>query len=85
MTDAPGACPPLAPEAAQAIAERKNNWQIHVDVDNLDARNCHHDGPPLYSVFLRLDRGLMSEEAAKLMAAHFAKALGLDTIIFHVR
>lgn len=75
----------MTDDAIKAIGERSANWQIHVDVDNLDARNRQHNGPPLYSVFLRLDRGLMSEEAAKLMAAHFAKALGLDTIIFHVR
>lgn len=71
----------MTDEAIKAIRERSANWQIHVDEDGISP----HDGRPLYSVFLRLDRGLMEESAAKLMAAHFAKALGLDTIIFHVR
>jgi len=74
--EAPSTMPRLPEAAAVALAERRNNWRIEVDQD-LETK--------LWSVYLRLDQRIIEEGAAKLMAAHFAKALGLDSMLVHIR
>lgn len=68
----------MAPDEITAVGERRPHWEIHVDTEG--------DGQT-FAIYLRLDRGLMTEGAAKFMAAHFAKALHLSdlAIVVHVR